>query len=131
VAVFHCSTPLLNVRTQWNSRSWDEFARKWNKPVHNFLLRHVYASTMRSYKLSKTSAMLITFLLSAAVHELVMTIVTQKIRMYLFILQLIQIPLIAFGRVPAIRRNKIMGNVVFWISLYSGFPLLCVAYVVY
>ena len=35
---------------------------------------------MRSYKLSKTSAMFITFLLSAAVHELVMVIVTQKIR---------------------------------------------------
>ena len=35
---------------------------------------------MRSYKLSKTSAMFITFMLSAAVHELVMVIVTQKIR---------------------------------------------------
>jgi len=48
--------------------------------VHQFLLRHVYTSTMRSYKLSKTSAMFITFMLSAAVHELVMVIVTQKIR---------------------------------------------------
>lgn len=65
---------------RWNSTSWDEFSRKWNKPVHQFLLRHVYTSTMRSYKLSKTSAMLITFLLSAAVHELVMVVVTQKIR---------------------------------------------------
>ena len=65
---------------RWNSTSWDEFSRKWNKPVHQFLLRHVYASTMRSYKLSKTSAMFITFMLSAAVHELVMVIVTQKIR---------------------------------------------------
>lgn len=115
----------------WNSKSWDEFSRKWNKPVHNFLLRHVYASTMRSYKLSKTSAMLITFLLSAAVHELVMAIVTRKIRMYLFILQLIQIPLITIGRIPVIRQHKILGNIVFWVSLYSGFPLLCVAYMVY
>ena len=65
---------------RWNSTSWDEFSRKWNRPVYQFLLRHVYASTMRSYKLSKTSAMFITFLLSAAVHELVMAVVTQKIR---------------------------------------------------
>ena len=65
---------------RWNSTSWDEFSRKWNKPVHQFLLRHVYTSTMRSYKLSKTSAMFITFLLSAAVHELVMAVVSQKIR---------------------------------------------------
>ena len=65
---------------RWNSTSWDEFSRKWNRPVHQFLLRHVYTSTMRSYKLSKTSAMFITFLLSAAVHELVMVIATRKIR---------------------------------------------------
>ncbi|KAH8116441.1 MBOAT-domain-containing protein [Phellopilus nigrolimitatus] len=115
----------------WNSTSWDEFARKWNKPVHTFLLRHVYASTMTSYKLSKSSAMFVTFFLSAILHELVMAVVTKKIRMYLFIMQLIQIPLIAIGRIPAIKRNKVMGNVVFWIGLYSGFPLLCVAYCAY
>jgi len=52
-------------------------------------------------------------------------------RMYLFTLQLIQIPLITIGRIPAIRQHKILGNIVFWVSLYSGFPLLCVAYMVY
>ncbi len=64
----------------WNATSWDEFSRKWNKPVHTFLLRHVYASSISSYKLSRQSAMFVTFLLSAAVHELVMAIVTKKIR---------------------------------------------------
>ncbi|KAF9477584.1 hypothetical protein BDN70DRAFT_861561 [Pholiota conissans] len=115
----------------WNSTSWDEFSRKWNKPVHTFLLRHVYAATILSYRLSKTSAMVLTFLLSACAHELVMMVVTRKIRMYLFILQLIQIPLIMIGRIPAIKQNKLMGNVVFWLGLYAGFPLLCVAYVAY
>ncbi|KAH7926040.1 MBOAT-domain-containing protein [Leucogyrophana mollusca] len=115
----------------WNSTSWDEFSRKWNKPVHSFLLRHVYASTLSSYGVSRTTAMFVTFLLSAAAHELVMTVVTKKIRMYLFLLQLIQIPLILVSRMPAIKRNKLMGNVVFWLGLYAGFPLLCVAYVAY
>jgi len=109
----------------------DEFSRKWNRPVHTFLLRHVYATTMSSYKLSRTSATLITFLLSAAVHELVMAIVTKKIRMYLFAMQMCQIPLIALGRLPSIRRNRTLGNIVFWIGLYAGFPLLCVAYCAY
>ena len=45
--------------------------------------------------------------------------------------QLVQVPMIAIGRTPAIRRNKILGNVFFWVSLFSGFPLLCVLYVVY
>jgi len=115
----------------WNSTSWDEFSRKWNKPVHAFLLRHVYGPSIFSYKFSKPSAMFMTFLLSACVHELVMAVVTQKIRMYLFVLQLCQIPLILLSRVPAIKRNKLMGNVVFWLGLYAGFPLLCVAYVAY
>ena len=69
----------------WNSTSWDEFSRKWNKPVHTFLLRHVYASSISSYKLSRQSAMFFTFLLSAAAHELVMAIVTKKIRYVLFL----------------------------------------------
>ncbi|KAL5536945.1 ARE2 [Sanghuangporus sanghuang] len=116
---------------RWNSTSWDEFARKWNKPVHMFLLRHVYASSISGLKLRKTSAMFITFFISACLHELVMVVVTKKIRMYLFALQLIQIPLIAVGRTPAIKRNKKLGNVVFWVGLYAGFPLLCVAYCVY
>lgn len=30
----------------WNSVSWDQFARDWNRPVHNFLLRHVYHSSI-------------------------------------------------------------------------------------
>jgi hypothetical protein len=52
-------------------------------------------------------------------------------RMYLFTMQLAQIPLIAIGRIPAIKKNKLMGNIVFWIGLYAGFPLLCVAYCAY
>ncbi|KAG9313059.1 MBOAT, membrane-bound O-acyltransferase family-domain-containing protein [Chiua virens] len=116
----------------WNSTSWDEFSRKWNKPVHQFLLRHVYASSLAAYpSLSRTGAMFVTFLLSAAVHELVMVIVTRKLRLYLFFMQLVQIPLIMVSRAPVIKRNKLVGNIVFWLGLYAGFPLLCVAYVAY
>ena len=72
---------MLTFHLQWNSTSWDEFSRKWNKPVHQFLLRHVYASSLAAYpSLSRTGAMFVTFLLSAAVHELVMVIVTRKLR---------------------------------------------------
>ncbi|KAF8141529.1 MBOAT, membrane-bound O-acyltransferase family-domain-containing protein [Boletus edulis] len=116
----------------WNSTSWDEFSRKWNKPVHQFLLRHVYASSLATYpSLSRTGAMFVTFLLSAAVHELVMVIVTRKLRLYLFFMQLVQIPLILVSRAPALKQNRLMGNIVFWVGLYAGLPLLCVAYVAY
>ena len=58
-------------------------------------------------------------------------LVHRDCRMYLFTMQLFQIPLIAVGRTPAIKRNKRLGNMVFWLGLYAGFPLLCVAYVLY
>lgn len=70
----------------WNSTSQDEFSRKWNKPVHTFLLKHVYAATIMRGA-TKSRALFITFLLSACAHELVMVVVTRKIRMYLFTLQ--------------------------------------------
>ncbi|KAF8634546.1 hypothetical protein AX17_004137 [Amanita inopinata Kibby_2008] len=64
----------------------DWFSRKWNKPVHAFLLRHVYAPSV-DQEFSKATAMFLTFLLSACVHELVMVVVTQKLRFYLFFMQ--------------------------------------------
>ncbi|CAE6394082.1 unnamed protein product [Rhizoctonia solani] len=92
----------------WNSTSFDEYARKWNKPVHAFLLRHVYQASLSSKRVSKFSATLLTFLLSAVVHELVMAVVTKKIRMYLFILQMSQVPLIFLGRLPIIKQNQVL-----------------------
>ncbi|KAG0652365.1 putative phospholipase [Hyphodiscus hymeniophilus] len=53
----------------WNSISWDQFARDWNRPVHNFLLRHVYHSSISSMKVNKYTATLITFFLSAMLYK--------------------------------------------------------------
>jgi sterol O-acyltransferase len=32
----------------WNSVSYADFARLWNKPVHKFLLRHCYYESMNN-----------------------------------------------------------------------------------
>ncbi|KAF5022218.1 hypothetical protein F66182_5733 [Fusarium sp. NRRL 66182] len=77
----------------WNSISWDQFARDWNRPVHVFLLRHVYHSSISSLKVNKHTATLITFFLSACVHELVMWCLFKKLRGYLLILQMCQLPI--------------------------------------
>jgi sterol O-acyltransferase len=59
---------LILTPKRWNSVSWDQFARDWNRPVHNFLLRHVYHSSISSMKVNKNTATLITFFLSACVQ---------------------------------------------------------------
>ncbi|GAA5833305.1 hypothetical protein JCM5353_008529 [Sporobolomyces roseus] len=115
----------------WNSTTFDEFSRKWNVPVHTFLLRHVYTSTITAYHFSKFQAAFVTFFLSACVHELVMAVVTKKIRMYLFVMQMAQLPLIIIGRIKLFRDYPALGNLFFWIGLLSGFPLLAVCYIRY
>jgi sterol O-acyltransferase len=69
--------------------------------VYAFLLRHVYAATIMSHRVSKTTAMFVTFLISACAHELVMAVVTRKFRMYLFTLQVCI--LFPFSRIISIK----------------------------
>lgn len=110
------------------SVTFDEYARKWNKPVHHWLLRHVYAISMDNYKISKKSASFVTFLFSSCLHELVMIMLTRQLRMYLFFLQMSQVPLITLGRQPFIKNNPTLGNVIFWIGMFLGPPLLGILY---
>ncbi|KAF7508347.1 hypothetical protein GJ744_009338 [Endocarpon pusillum] len=112
----------------WNSSSWDQFARDWNRPVHNFLLRHVYHSSIATFNLSRSSATLLTFLLSACVHELVMAVIFQKVRGYLLMAQMSQLPLVVLSRTRFLKGRDILGNMMFWFGLFVGPSLLCTLY---
>lgn len=114
----------------WNATSMDVFSRRWNRPVHSFLLRHVYASSITA-GLPKGVAMFVTFLLSSLLHELVMAIVSGKIRGYLFAMQMAQLPLIFISQIPFVKRNETLGNIIFWTGLLIGFPMLNIAYITY
>jgi sterol O-acyltransferase len=103
--------------TWWNSVSWDQYARDWNRPVHNFLLRHVYNSSISSFHLSKGTATFVTFLLSALVHELLMFVIFKKVRGYLFTMQLMQLPLVSLSRTKLMRDRKTIGNIGTLISI--------------
>ncbi|KAJ6442183.1 sterol o-acyltransferase (APE2) [Purpureocillium lavendulum] len=65
----------------WNSTDWMEFSREWN-----------------------AGAMVITFLISAVGHEIVMACITKKIRGYGFVCQMLQLPIVMLQRT-----NMIMG----------------------
>jgi len=53
-----------------------------------------------------------------------MAVVSKKFRMYLFLMQMAQLPMIAMGRLPVFRKNPTLGNILFWMGLIWGFPLL-------
>ncbi|KAF4592190.1 sterol O-acyltransferase [Ophiocordyceps camponoti-floridani] len=114
----------------WNSVSWDQFARDWNRPVHFFLLRHVYHSSISSMKVNKHTATLITFFFSACVHELVMWCLFKKLRGYLLGFQMLQLPLVWLSRTRAFKGRETLGNVMFWAGIFMCPSLLCSLYLV-
>lgn len=114
----------------WNSVSWDQYAREWNRPVHHFLLRHVYHSTISSFHLSKHSATFVTFLLSALVHEMCMAVMFKKVRLYLFIMQLLQVPLVSLSQSKFLKGRTVLGNTIFWLGLFVGPAFLTSLYLI-
>ncbi|KAG5926524.1 hypothetical protein E4U42_003236 [Claviceps africana] len=114
----------------WNSVSWDQFARDWNRPVHVFLLRHVYHSSISTLKVNKHTATLITFFLSACLHELVMWCLFNKLRGYLLVLQMCQLPLVRLSRTKWLKGRKTLGNLTFWLGIFTGPSLLCSLYLI-
>jgi sterol O-acyltransferase len=114
----------------WNSVSWDQFARDWNRPVHVFLLRHVYHSSISTFRVNKYTATFITFFLSAIVHELVMWCLFKKLRGYLLFFQMMQIPLVQLSRTKWLKGRATLGNLIFWLGICGGPSLLCSLYLI-
>lgn len=131
----------------WNSCDWLEFSREWNIPVHHFLRRHVYGAS-RPY-MSRNMSTVITFLLSALGHELVMVCITKKLRGYGFLAQMLQLPIVALQRTRWVKGKRLFNvssfslfpnrgygltcvfpqNICFWISMILGLSMMCALYV--
>lgn len=107
----------------WNSLDWLEFSREWNIPVHNFFRRHVYSAS-RQAGMSGSAAMGITFLISALAHELIMGCITRKFRGYGFSLMMLQMPFVAVQRLPWVKKQALLNNVIFWICMVFGLSLV-------
>lgn len=115
-------------RDWWNSVTWDKFARDWNIPVHNFLARHVYRSSILFFRLSKPQGMIVTFFLSSLIHELAMYVIFGRFRGYLFLLQLSQLPLQFLCSLPFVRTHQVIGITLFWFGIAVGPSILCSLY---
>lgn len=134
-ALFHCWLNILAELLRfadrtffldfWNSTTLDAFWRKWNIPVHEWCLRHVYLDLQTYSGVNKSAAVLATFFFSAVFHELIFSVAFKTFRPWFFIGMLAQIPLISLGRSW---KNKRRGNYLVWWSLFSGQPLLELLY---
>lgn len=112
----------------WNSLTFAEFSRKWNIPVHRFLHRHVYQTSMQEYKLGRFNAVMLTFVFSAMVHELIMSAIAGRFNGLFFLLQLSQIPLILLSTKVPLQKWPLLSNMFFWCCMIVGLPLVAVLY---
>lgn len=118
-------------RYWWNSVDWNEYARDWNVPVHKFLLRHVYHSSISAFHVNKTAATIFTFFLSSVMHELAMYVIFKKIRFYLLMLQMSQLSLVQLSKTKWMKDKFILGNCIFWFGIVFGPSLMCTMYLVF
>ena len=112
----------------WNSTTFDQFARKWNRPVHLFLYHHIYEEIILVYKLRKSYASAFTFFFSSCLHEFALSVISRRIRLYFFFIQMLQVPLIYLGRMSFSKRHPLLSNLLFLASIMIGPPLLCLLY---
>ncbi|KAI0408750.1 diacylglycerol O-acyltransferase [Xylaria palmicola] len=115
----------------WNSAGLGEYWRLWNKPVYQFMKRHIFSPLVgRGYKINTAS--LIVFFVSAVLHELLVGVPTKNILGVAFLGMLVQIPLIWITR-PLEKmkgaNGKLIGNGIFWVSFtILGQPFAALVY---
>jgi len=104
----------------WNSSTFEEFNRLWNKPVHQWLFRHVYLK-LRSKGLNKFVGQSLTLLYSSIIHEfgLYLFFNKQKIRMIFFGMMMLQPVIFKFQNNLGMK-GTLFGNYIFWLLIIMG-----------
>ncbi|KAI5864499.1 MBOAT, membrane-bound O-acyltransferase family-domain-containing protein [Durotheca rogersii] len=115
----------------WNSAGLGDYWRLWNKPVYQFMKRHIF-SPLISRGWDMTSASVAVFFVSAVLHELLVGIPTKNVIGVAFMGMIIQIPLIWITRVFERMKGpngQLIGNCIFWVSFtILGQPFAALVY---
>lgn len=113
----------------WNVRTIRAYWTTWNKPVTNFMRRHVY-SPLVGHSVPPVIAQIIVFHFSGVLHEMLVGIPTHNVIGIAYMGMMIQIPLIfVTDAIQIFVRGKTMGNMIFWISFcLIGQPLAALIY---
>jgi len=110
----------------WNATTVEDFWRRWNVPVHDFAVHHVFHPCMRSLKLSARAAGAVVFVLSALLHELTFAVAFRCPNCYFITMgMLLQVPLIHYSRHFRGRRR---GNILVWMNFVLGITLMAQLY---
>lgn len=115
----------------WNCTTFAEWSRLWNVPVHKWLLRHVFHSLMNHFRLTSAQATLYTFILSSILHEISLFVIFKKVRPFMFLFQMTQIPTAYFSKRPPFNTRPGLCNICFVFAILSGMTFIACIYVIY
>eukprot|EP00357_Protocruzia_adherens_P006740 CAMPEP_0115000576 /NCGR_PEP_ID=MMETSP0216-20121206/16844_1 /TAXON_ID=223996 /ORGANISM="Protocruzia adherens, Strain Boccale" /LENGTH=493 /DNA_ID=CAMNT_0002365709 /DNA_START=37 /DNA_END=1520 /DNA_ORIENTATION=+ len=110
----------------WNSKDLAEFWKKWNIPVHEWCLRHVFVESRYYLKFSSPLAVFSVFFLSAVLHEVIFSYGFSVLRAWGFIGMIIQFPFVVLGRVLKVHPK--FGNLNMWVGPMIGNALALIIY---
>lgn len=114
-------------RDWWNAKTFGDWWRKWNRPVHRWLARHIYFDSMHTMKYDRDIAALATFAISALVHEIVLAVAFKMIRPILFTTVILQVVVIYLTNLKIFSSTGI-GNATMWLCLMLGQPGVQILY---
>lgn len=108
----------------WNAACFGEYWRKWNLPIHQFIVRHI-SKPLHSLGIPWIVSSVIVFTISAALHEYLISVpLGLGWTGYVFWAMMCQIPLLLLTKADVIRRNRTVGNILFWfLFCFTGQPL--------
>ncbi|CDR95848.1 diacylglycerol acyltransferase, putative [Babesia bigemina] len=121
----------------WNAACFGEYWRKWNLPIHQFIVRHISKPLFKMGVPWEMSSVIV-FTISAALHEYLISVpLGLGWTGYVFCAMMGQIPLLMITRVSVVRemaveessitqfrKNRTLGNVLFWfLFCFTGQPL--------
>lgn len=99
----------------WNAGNLGEYWRKWNHPIQNWLVRHVYFPLKRR-GFKNDSARLITFTVSAVFHEYIAIGTFRVFNMIAFAFMMVNIPVMHFQSLFHSNASRNLNNITFWIG---------------
>eukprot|EP00096_Caligus_rogercresseyi_P015299 TRINITY_DN7753_c0_g1_i1.p1 TRINITY_DN7753_c0_g1~~TRINITY_DN7753_c0_g1_i1.p1 ORF type:complete len:529 (+),score=97.97 TRINITY_DN7753_c0_g1_i1:143-1729(+) len=113
----------------WNAENIQKFWTRWNIPVHQWCVRHLYKPIIKNYGSGAVNlAKISVFFLSAFFHEYLISVPLGVMRPYAFIGMMAQLPLFLISSYIETQFGPRCGNMVVWMSLILGQPLALLMY---
>jgi diacylglycerol O-acyltransferase-1 len=98
----------------WNAGGLAEYWRKWNYPIHNWLVRHCYYPMVRR-GIRSDVARFLTFTVSALFHEYIFVGTFRIFNMIAFTFMIVNVPLMQIQKVFKNQFSKEYNNILFWL----------------